>query len=175
MPTTLETPNAPKEDGFRLTGRHVLLILVGCFGLVFAVNGYMTWRAINSYPGVVTESSYRESQRFNQELAAAKAQADRGWKVEAVAERAEDGTAVLRLTARDRDERPLTGVAFRARLEHPADRSRDHVAVLTAVAGANDRFEARLTGVTPGKWGLVIEGDGAGGRLYLSQNTVFFK
>lgn len=175
MPTTLETPNAPKDDGFRLTGRHVLFILIGCFGLVFAVNGYMTWRAITSFPGVVTESSFRDSQRYNKELAAAQAQTDRGWRVEAVAERAADGTAVLGLTARDRDGRPLTGVTFRARLEHPADRSRDHVAALAPVIGASDRFEARLTGVSPGKWGLVIEGDGTSGRLYLSQNTVFFK
>lgn len=175
MPTTLDTPKAPKDDGFRLTGRHVLLILVGSFGLVFAVNGYMTWRAVTSFPGLVTESSFRDSQRYNKELAAAKAQADRGWQVEAAAERAEDGSVSLRLSARDHDGRPLTGVAFRARLEHPADRSRDHVAVLAPVAGANDRYEARLTGVTPGKWGLAIEGDGASERLYLSQNTVFLK
>lgn len=174
MPTTLNTPEKPRGE-FRLTGRHVLYILVGAFAIVFAVNGYMIWRAIGSFPGVVTESSFRDSQRFNAELAAAKAQADRGWKVAVKTDRAADGKTVIALQARDRDGHPLTGVTFHALLEHPADRSRDHKIALTPVVGASDRFEGRAEGVTAGKWGLLIEGDGSAGRLYLSQNTIFFE
>jgi nitrogen fixation protein FixH len=174
MPTTLDPPEKPRGD-FRLTGRHVLFILIAAFGFVFAVNGYMIWRAIGSFPGVVTESSFRDNQRFNAELAAAKAQADRGWQVDVKTDHAADGRTVISLVAHDRDGQPLTGVAFQARLEHPADRSRDHKIALAPVVGASDRFEGRLDGVGLGKWGLVIEGVGAAGRLYLSHNTVFFE
>lgn len=175
MPTTLDAPKDAPKGEFRLTGRHVLLILVGCFGIVFAVNGLMVWKAVGSFPGLVTESSFRDSQRFNAEIAAAEAQAARAWKVEATTSRSADGTATIVLSARDRDGRPLPGVAFRARLEHPADRHRDHEVSLAPVAGSSDRFEGRVPGVTNGKWGLVIEGDAAAGRLYLSQNTVYFE
>ena len=173
MPTTLNSPEKP-EGEFRLTGRHVFFILVGAFAFVFAVNGYMIWHAVGSFPGVVTDSSFRDNQRFNAEIAAARAQADRGWRVDVVATRAPDGRAAITLTARDRDDHPLTGVTFRARLQHPADRSRDHEIALAPVAGASERFEGRADGVGAGKWGLQIEGDGTAGRLYLSQNTVFF-
>lgn len=175
MPTTLDAQKTPPEREFRLTGRHVLLILVGCFAIVFAVNGFMIWKAIGSFPGLVTESSFRDSQRFNAEIAAAEAQAARGWQVEASASHAGDGTTVIVLSARDRDGRPLPGVSFHARLEHPADRHHDHDVALAPVAGSSDRFEGRVAGVAPGKWGLVIEGDGASGRLYLSQNAVYFE
>lgn len=175
MPTTLDTPNQPKDGEFRLTGRHVLFILVGCFAIVFGVNGYMIWRAVGSFPGVVTESSFRDSQRFNGEIAAAEAQAARGWKVEAQATRGNDGVVVISLVARDRDGRPLPGVAFHARLEHPAMRHLDHEVALAPVPGASDRFEGRVAGVTTGKWGLAIEGDGAKERLFLSQNTLYFE
>lgn len=175
MPTTLETPEHPREDGFRLTGRHVLMILVGCFAIVFAVNGFMIWRAVGSFPGVVTESSFRDSQRFNAEIAAAEAQAARGWQVDAEAKRGSDGVVVISLAARDRDGRPLPGVTFRAKLEHPAMRHLDHEVALAPVAGSSNRYEGRLAGVTPGKWGLAIEGDDTKERLFLSQNTVYFE
>lgn len=174
MPTTLNTPEKP-EGEFRLTGRHVLFILVGAFAIVFAVNGYMIWRAVGSFPGVVTESSFRDSQRYNAEIAAAKAQADRGWRVEVKTDRASDGKTLISLQARDREGQPLTGVTFRALLEHPADRSRDHKIALSPVVGTSNRFEGRAEGVTAGKWGLLIEGDGTAGRLYLSQNTIYFE
>lgn len=175
MPTTLDVPPQPQDQGFRLTGRHVLFILVGAFAIVFAVNGFMIWKAVGSFPGVVTESSFRDSQRFNAEIAAAKAQAERGWQVDAVATRRPDGATVIDLDARDRDGKPLSGVTFHARLEHPANRHRDHEVALAPVAGSSDRFEGRVDGVDAGKWGLVIEGDGTAGRLYLSQNTVYFE
>lgn len=175
MPTTLNTPEKPEGGEFRLTGRHVLYILIGAFALVFAVNGYMIFRAVGSFPGLVTESSFRDSQRFNGEIAAARAQAERGWQVDVTTSRSAEGGALVALTAHDREGRPLTGVSFHAVLQHPADRSRDHRLALTLVAGTSDRYEGRAEGVTPGKWGLMIEGDGSTGRLYLSQNTVYFE
>lgn len=175
VPTTLNAPQDPQDGGFRLNGRRVLFILLATFGVVFAVNGYMVWRAIGSYPGVVTESSFRDGQRFNAEIAAARAQADRAWQVEAEALRGDDGVARVTLVGHDRDGKPLSGVTFRARLEHPADRARDKQIALAPVAGTSDRWEGSVGETAAGKWGLVIEGDGAAGRLFLSQNTVFFK
>jgi nitrogen fixation protein FixH len=167
MPTAEET-----RPQFRLTGRRVLAILIIAFAFVFAVNGYMVYRAVTSFPGTVTESSYRDSQHFNDEIAAARLQAERGWKVAVAAERDADGRALIRVEARDRDGAPLSGVAFRARLEHPADRARDRPVRFVAVAGEVGRFQAVVDAVAAGKWDLVLEGDGDQGRLFLSHNTV---
>jgi nitrogen fixation protein FixH len=163
----------PKSGEFRLTGRHVLAILVASFGFVFAVNGYMLYRAVQSFPGTVTDSSYRDSQHFNSEIAAARAQAERGWKVAATAERAADGRTLVRVEALDREGRPLTGLSFRVSLQHPAQRALDHVVRIAPVAGAEGRFEGVAEGaVEPGKWDLVLEGDRAEGRVFLSRNVV---
>lgn len=175
MPTTLETSTEPQEEGFRLNGRRVLIILICTFGVVFAVNAYMIYKAIGSHPGMVTESSFRDSQRFNAELAAAAAQAERAWTVEANATRADDGTVKVVLDARGKDGAALSGVTFKLRLEHPAQRSLDHVVELQPVAGSSDRWTGEAKGVTPGKWGMSIEGDGTAGRLFQSHNTLFFK
>ncbi|TBW37181.1 nitrogen fixation protein FixH [Siculibacillus lacustris] len=165
----------PEPAEFRLTGRHVLAILVGCFGIVFAVNGYMLYRAVSSFPGTVTESSYRDSQHFNDEIAAARAQAARGWKVSATAVRDADGRAVLRVEARDATGAPIQGLAFKATLQHPANRALDRHVAMAAVAGGSGLFEGAATDVAPGKWDLVLEGDGAEGREFLSHNTLVLR
>ncbi len=165
----------PGEGEFRLTGRHVLMILLGVFAFVAAVNGYMIWRAIGSFPGVVTESSYRDSQRFNKAIADAHLQAARHWRIDAKADRGPDGRVVVRLEAKDAQGAPITGVAFRATLQHPANRALDHVVPLAAVAGATGVFEGAATGVGEGKWGMEVEGESAEGRVFLSQNSLYLR
>jgi nitrogen fixation protein FixH len=175
MPTSLnQTPEAGDGE-FRLTGRHVLAILLTVLFLVIVVNGVMIWKAIGSFPGVVTESSYRDSQRFNRAIAAAHEQAARGWKVDAQAVRSADGRVVVHLEAKDAQDRPVSGVAFHATLQHPANRSLDHAVPLPAVPGAAGVFEGVVTGVTEGKWGLEVVGETEQGRIFLSQNALFLR
>ena len=175
MSTSLNQEREPEGSGFRLTGRHVLLILVGVFGFIFAVNGVMIWKAVESFPGVVTRSPYAESQRFNKTIAEAQEQAARGWQVDAQAARSPDGRVVVRLEARDAKGVPLSGVAFKATLLHPANRSLDHAVPLPAVPGAAGVFEGAAMGVGEGKWGLEVEGLTDKGRVFLSENALFLR
>ena len=134
-------------------------------------NAYMIGRAVGSHPGTVTESSYRDSQHFNTEIAAGRAQAERAWKVTAHADRNPDGRVHLALEALDAEGKPLSGVTFKARLEHPANRGLDkHTALAPVDAGGH--FEAWVGDVSAGKWTLVVEGDGEGGRLFLSNTAI---
>ena len=57
-----------------LTGRAVLIWLIGFFGLVFVVNGIMAKAAISTFGGVETQSSYKAGQMFEHEVALARAQ-----------------------------------------------------------------------------------------------------
>ena len=175
MPTSLNEKREPEAGGFRLTGRHVLFILLGVFAFIFAVNGVMIWKAVESFPGLVTTSSYRDSQRYNRSIAAAQEQAARGWKVDARADRSPDGRVVIRLEARDAAGAPISGVAFKASLLHPANRAHDHVVPLVAVAGASGVFEGSATGVGEGKWGLEVEGENDQGRIFLSENSLYLR
>ena len=175
MPTSLNQNPEARESGFRLTGRHVLFILLGAFIFVGSVNAVMIWQAVGSFPGVVTDSSYRDSQRFNRNIAAAQEQAALGWQVDAHAERSPDGRVTLRLQAKDAEGRPIAGVSFRAVLQHPANRSLDHTVVLAAQPGSDGVFTGTATGVNEGKWGLEVSGERERGRVFLSQNTLFLR
>lgn len=61
------------------TGWHMLTLMVGFFGLVITVNVVMARYAVATFGGEVVENSYVASQRYNDWLAAARAQRRLGW------------------------------------------------------------------------------------------------
>ena len=160
---------------FRLTGWHVLAICIAFFLSIFAANGALVYYALGSFPGVATDSPYRVSQTYNAEIAAANAQTARGWHVDATAKRDPDGHALVAVSARDAAGRPVTGVAFKAELQHPMNRAQDRKLVLGEVAGASGTFSGKVEDLPAGQWELVIEGDGKGGRLFLSQSRLILR
>ena len=88
--------NEPTPDSsFRLTGRHVLIIFLAFFGVVFAVNGVMMRAALTTFSGLEAENPYKEGLAFNRRLADSRAQALRAWSVDATVARADNGQVAV--------------------------------------------------------------------------------
>jgi nitrogen fixation protein FixH len=154
----------------QLTGRMVLLILLVFFGVVIGVNVTMMDLAISTLPGTEVDSPYSASLAYEKEIAAAHAQDARHWEVDAHVERLADGAALLQLTARDKDGRPVSGLKFEGRLERPTDKRADQATELSEVdIGV---YRGRIDAVAPGQWDLVLEGDKSSQRMFLSKNRV---
>jgi nitrogen fixation protein FixH len=165
----MEILMSPSASG-PLTGRKVLFLLVGFFGVVFAANGLMMKLAIQTLPGTEVDSAYSASLAYGHEIAAAHDQNTRNWKVDAHIQRGPDGGATLQVEAHDNSGLPMSGLNFQGRFERPADRRADQAVALAEVASGVYRGSAPLIG--PGQWDLVLEGDAAGRRLFLSKNRV---
>lgn len=67
---------AQHHPGKPLTGRKVLAITVSAFSVIIAVNVYMAYQAVSTFPGLEVDNSYVASQTFDAERAA---QAALGW------------------------------------------------------------------------------------------------
>ncbi len=93
------------------TGRHMLLTLVGGFGVVVAVNFYMASKAASSFGGVTVENSYVASQKFNGWLEEAKAQEALGWSAQIT--RQDDGYLAVVTSG------VPEGASMSAELRHP--------------------------------------------------------
>ena len=154
----------------RLTGRKVLAMLIAFFGIVIGVNVTMAKLAIKTLPGTDVDSAYTASLGYEKEILAARDQSARNWKVDAHIERLARGAALLQVEARDRDGRPVTGLKFQGRFERPTDKRAD-LAIALAEVGIGI-YRGRLDAVAPGQWDLVLEGDNASGRMFLSKNRV---
>jgi len=62
------------------TGKHMIMVVLMFFGTIITVNLIMAYFAVSSWTGLVVESSYVESQHFNEKLAAQHAQKALGWQ-----------------------------------------------------------------------------------------------
>jgi nitrogen fixation protein FixH len=158
--------NSPKP----LTGRMVLFLLVGFFGVVIGVNMIMMRLAIQTLPGTDVDSAYRASLAYEKEIVAARDQDGRKWHVDARVERAANGGATLRVEARDDSGRPLSGLKFQGRFERPTDRRADQPVALAETGIGIYSGNADL--IARGQWDLVLEGNAAGQRMFLSRNRV---
>ena len=116
-----------------LTGRMVFAMLVAFFGVVIGVNLVMMRLAIKTLPGVEVDSAYSASLAYENEIATAREQAARNWKVDAHVERSGQGGATLQVEARDHAGRPMTGLTFEGRFERPTDRRADLPVTLAEV------------------------------------------
>ncbi|WP_297614228.1 FixH family protein [uncultured Roseicyclus sp.] len=141
--------SAPTTDpGRKLTGRHVLAIFVGGFGLIFAVNAFMAYSAVSTFPGLEVSSSYADSQSFDLRR---DAQDALGWS--ARVEVPGDGTLILHLL--DRDGALVAPAELTALLTRPTNRQQDQLlelrrengAFVAPVALADGQWRLRLTGV----------------------------
>jgi len=165
---------AARNDSGRpreLTGRTVLICLVGFFGIVAAVNAVMMVAAISTLSGLDSDSPYQAGLAFDEEIAAARAQQALHWQVDANVER-DGGETLVEITARDADGTPLPGLTATASLAHPADRRLDRDLAITQDGPGHFRA---VSGTAVGQWDLVIELSRDGTRRFRSKNRIVLR
>jgi nitrogen fixation protein FixH len=157
-----------KQDR-RLTGRHVLAILLLFFGVVGTANFVMVRYALVTFRGEDQDNPYEAGLAFNQEIDAAEAQAARHWQVDGTIRRREDGRAELDLSVLDTNGAPIPGLAISGRLAGLADKNLDR-----ALTFEETRLGAFVGTVDApaGPWDLYIELAREGERLYRSRNRI---
>ncbi|MGX5851357.1 FixH family protein [Mesorhizobium sp. PL10] len=139
------------------TGKHMLLTVLGFFGIVIAVNLTMATLASTTWTGLVVENTYVASQQFNEKAREGRAQAALGWEGSLTIVSGE-----VRYSVADAKGMmvPLHGV--RVLFRHPAYDAQDRAVTLAAASGGHaDRhgeFAARYT-PKDGVWIVEIDAD----------------
>lgn len=172
MPTELLPASTSVRPQREITGRFVLIALLAFFGVIIAVNGTMLYLATSTFSGADARNGYDVSQNYNREIAAARAQAERGWRGTAQVVRTADGAGVL-LDLRDSGGAPVTGLDVEARLRHPSNRHQDHAFALRERAPG--RYDHAEPGVLPGAWDVVFTARRNGEKVYATQSRIILK
>ncbi len=125
---------------------------VGLFvtmALVFAVNGYLVWTAVDTFPGVAGMDGFDLSNGYDRVLRAEQAQAALGWQVDAAVDAGRH--PVLRVT--DRAGAPLPGAAIDAQAERPL--GPPNTTALSFHDLGNGRLMADMT-LFSGQWDVML-------------------
>lgn len=123
---------------------------VAFFGVVLLANGIMVFFALESWTGVGTSDAYRKGLAYNEQIAAAEAQAEQGWQ--ATLDYAPEGglNGRLSLALSDRYETPLSDAQVLVELVRPTHEGEDFTVVL-APEGAG-RYGASVDFPLAGLW-----------------------
>lgn len=149
---------------FELTGRKVFLILTLFFGTIASADAFLIVSALRSWAGAETTSAYKAGQLYNAEIALARAQNARGWVLDGRIERTLDGTAVVRVEARDDVGRAVERRTVVALLQRPTDKRGDRSIALRETSPGF--YEGAGAEVAPGQWDLVLDVMEGGERAY---------
>jgi nitrogen fixation protein FixH len=152
-----------------LTGRAVLLSLVAFFAVVFAVNGVLVKAATSTFGGVEVQSSYKAGLMFETEVARARAQDDLRWRVDGHVARNAAGDAVLDVSVRDAQGKPVPGIVAEARLAHPANERLDRDIDLRPAGAGNFRGQVQAQA---GRWDLIVDVFRGEQRVFRSRSAI---
>lgn len=159
---------------FRITGKWVLKAFILSFGVIFAVNGLLTYYAFTSWSGLETKNAYDKGLAHNQTLANAQAQARLGWQVAVLYETsAADGptrAGVLTVKVNDKQGQGVDGLAGTALLWRPTHEGSDQRAVLAAIGSGVYRSEVNVPAA--GQWDVRLELTGAAQPYRLRRRIV---
>lgn len=167
-----DEPSDYEAGGRPLTGWKVLAIFVGFFVTVFIVDGVMAFKAIRTFSGEVTPHPYERGVAYNKEIAEARAQAARDWKVDAHVARLSATEAAIEVSASDTAGAPVAGVEMKALLAAPADLAKDVRVTLKETAPG--RYSGKAT-LPPGQRDLVLTAERDGRELFRSKNRIDVK
>ncbi len=137
-----------------LTGRGVLIWLLGFFGVIMAMNAWYITLSVKTFRGEDEQLPYLQGITYNQTLAHRAEQRAMDWRAEVSLARVETGRVVLRVVLHDAVGHPLDGLLLKGELRHPADENRDHPLAMKQIAPGI--YETEIAQVTPGAWDAVL-------------------
>ncbi len=138
--------------GRTLNGRHVLFGLIAFFAIVLVADAYMIYKAVSTFGGLETKDAYRKGLAYNDRIAAANAQAKRGWR-----DRLDylPQTKRLRIALLDRDGAGVSGLEITASLGRPATNRFDRQ--LSFVQTGPGTYVAEVPDIKSGWWTVEVQ------------------
>lgn len=160
--------NSPARE---LRGHHVLIMFLGFFGVIFAVNGYFLYSALGTHTGVVSVEPYRKGLHYNDRIALEEKQSELGWShgIEAGL----DGRIVVRFN--ERSGNPIAGLKVVGTVGRPSTNEFDRNLAFTEMAPG--RYEAVTAKLEVGAWIASLEAFPPAGNApaYRGRNRLWLK
>ncbi|KAF0107891.1 MAG: FixH family protein [Hyphomonadaceae bacterium] len=167
--TQIEAVTQKSATKGELKGWHVLLIILGMFGVVFAVNGYMIYKAITTLSGEEPHA-YMEGLKFNETLSARAAQSQAGWTMKLDMRRGAGGDVQFIANLKDKAGKAVHGANMQGQVGRPADDKHDMA--LNFAESEAGTYVARLPELGPGKWDFRASANLVGAPQFVTETSL---
>ncbi|MGH1421564.1 MAG: FixH family protein [Hyphomonas sp.] len=153
-----------------LKGWHVLMWMLGFFGIMFAVNGVFLYQALTSFPGEDVEKSYLQGLNYNDTLNARAAQEALGWTA---AIGVEDGMLIVAIS--DDANVPVSGLNLSGTIHRQSTTKNDMILQFSALG--NETYAAPIPGLGQGLWGVDVSAhhEGEEGVVFEATRTLILQ
>jgi nitrogen fixation protein FixH len=141
--------DVPRRRG--LLGWHVMAIMLGFFGCIFAVNGYFIFTALTTHSGVVSEEPYRKGLGYNQRLAADDRQTELRWRSGLDVSAA----GAIKFALRDAVGQPIGGRHVVLSIGRPSTRFFDRTFALAETAPGD--YAGTMSELPTGNWIVDVD------------------
>lgn len=148
-----------------ITGRKVLIVTVGAFGVIIAVNLVMAYQAVSTFPGLEVKNSYIASQKFDDLRTA---QVALGWTMTPDYDPLEKR---LYLSFKDAQGKTVVVKDLTVLVGRTTEAREDQT---PAFVFAGDLWTAPLD-LAPGRWLLRVEAQADDGTLFSQRMGLFVK
>lgn len=169
--STTGGPHAPRGRK-RQPGWYIPWLFVAFFGVVVAANSFMVYIAMTTYTGLETDNHYLKGLHYNAALEGARAQAERGWKVDLSFQSQAARKGIVGLNLRDRYGNLLNGSVVKVSFIRPT--SADHDVTLELPYIGDGRYGTDVELPFSGNWDLRVIIDHPTGD-YQNQQRVWVK
>lgn len=160
-------PRPPRQPGW-----YIPWLFVAGFAVVIAVNGVMLHFALSTWTGVQTEQHFLKGIHYNEDLAGARAQAERGWKVGLDFTGTDPLKGLVAVTLHDKSGNLLKDAKVRVTFIRPTSEGHDLTLELPYLG--EGRYAAPVTLTLPGQWDMRLVVDHPSGD-YQDQKRIWVK
>lgn len=156
-----------------LNGKHVLIIILSFFGIIFIANGFLIYFSQSSWTGLETHDAYRKGVKYNQQLSSSEAQNKRGWSMNIIRTQGPDGLLSLTAEPKDKKGESLTRLNLSVELKRPTHEGIDrNFSLKETDLGV---YKGDTKQLPMGKWYLFISADRGGEILFRSKNELYLR
>ncbi len=157
---------------FELKGVHVLAVLLGFFGVTFAVNGIFITYAVSTFSGEDVDKPYLRGLAYNETLDERAAQAALKWTASVYVVREGASDAVVTVSVRGADGKPRSGLTVEAALRRPTDARLDQT--LTLEYAGDGVYRGTAKNIAAGQWDVIARTT-ANGSPFEAERRVLLK
>ena len=148
----------------RITGKHVLLTLIGFFGVIIVVNAIFLTYAIRSFPGESEKKSYMQGLNYNDVLNERAEQASLGWRAAVSRVENSNSQGAVELTIVDNTGAPLPALTVKGALKRPTHNDADISLAFTHIE--NGLYRAQTPVLEGGGWDMEANATDNNGKRF---------